>query len=611
MSLTSSLDTREQVRQGTDIVELIGQQISLRREGRLFKGLCPWHDDSRPSLQVNPERQTFKCWVCDIGGDVFSFVMQRDGVTFPEALAMLAERAGIPLTRAPGGTAAAASRAGDKRHLYRAAAWAEAAYHQCLLESPEAEPARVYLAERGIQEDSIRQFHLGFAPERWDWLIDRTRGSEFSAADLEKIGLVATSQNTGGRYDRFRGRVLFSIRDAQDRPIAVGGRILPGAGDAAKYINSPETPLFSKSNQVYGLDVARDAISRARSAIVTEGYTDCLVAHQFGFDTALAVLGTALGDRHVRLLSRYADRVTLVLDGDEAGQRRAGEILDLFVAGQLDLRVLTLPDGLDPCDFLLQRGAEAFREQLDSAPDALEHKVRVATSDIDSGDGSHAANQALEEVLATLAQTPRLSAGAAMETKLREDQFLTRLARQFLVPEETLRGRLAALRSRAAARRRPTGRTSAEPAGRKLSIADPWEQELIEILLQEPEAVSKAAESLVHEQLRDPISRQIYAKCCELSAVGTTPVFDRLLLEFGDPAMKSLLVALDERGQDRGGSDLAAQLPDVLASFARRAEQQQQLAQAAALKDKRIDESQEVAILNDLLEKTRARQRGR
>ena len=613
MSLTSSLDTKERVRQANDIVDLVGQHISLRREGRLYKGLCPWHDDSRPSLQVNPERQTYKCWVCDIGGDVFSFVMQREGVSFPEALAMLADRAGIELALGHGDASTQPASAHIKQHLYRAAAWAEQQYHQCLLSSTEAESARRYLAERGIRDEFLHTFHIGYAPDRWDWLINRAGGSEFSPSDLEKIGLVATSTKTGRRYDRFRGRVLFSIRDVQGRPIAVGGRILPSTSsqDIAKYINSPETPLFSKSSQLYGLNVAREPIARSRQAIVMEGYTDCIVAQQFGFETALAVLGTALGERHVRLLSRYADRITLVLDGDEAGQRRAGEILGLFIAGQLELRVLTLPEGLDPCDFLLARGADAFRAQLEAAPDALEHKVRVATRGIDPGGASHEANRALEDVLATMARAPRLRSGAAMETKLREDQFLTRLARQFQAPEEILRGRLLALRrpSSSGPGRTPLNETS--PASPRMTTTDPWERELIEILLQEPEAASKAAESLVPEQLRDPACRQIFAKCCELSVAGINPVFDRLLLEFEDPAVKGLLVDMDERGRDRGGSDLAAQLPELLASLRRRAEQHEQLARTTELREKRFDESEEVAILTELLEKSRDRQRER
>ena len=245
MSSTSSLDTKEQVRQATDIVDLIGQYLTLRREGRSYKALCPWHDDTNPSLQINPERQSWKCWVCDIGGDVFSFIMQREGITFPEAISMLAERAGIELKSFPGAQSAAAG----KKSLYEVAAWAENEFHRCLTTDPIGDAARTYLQQRGITKESIEQFHLGFAPNEWDWLLRRANADGISISNLIKIGLLATSSRTGRQYDRFKGRVLFSIRDTQHRPIAMGGRILPEYEDekAAKYINSPRPRSSQKA----------------------------------------------------------------------------------------------------------------------------------------------------------------------------------------------------------------------------------------------------------------------------------------------------------------------------------------------------------------------------
>lgn len=610
MSFPLSPDMKEQVRAAVDIVDLVGSQIQLRRQGRGYVGHCPWHEDRRPSLQVNPERQTWKCWVCDIGGDVFSFVMQREGVEFREALEMLAERAGIELEKRRPEAAGGPSPAQTKQRMFQAAAWAEAQYHQCLLNDEIAAPARQYLKDRGIDRESIEKFKIGFAPNEWDWLTNRVSRSEFRPEEIERVGVIGTSARTGRRYDRFRGRVLFSIRDVQGRPIALGGRILPGIEDPAKYINTGDTPLYTKSNQLYALDLAREKIAKSqpRHAVVMEGYTDVVIAHQFGFDNALAVCGTALGERHIQLLGRYADRITLVLDGDEAGQRRANEILGLFVASQLDLRVLTLPEGLDPCDFLLDRGADAFREALETAVDALEHKIRTATHGVETGSGSHDANRALEDILTTLAQAPRLRAGAAMETKLREDQFLARLAREFRVPDETLRARLAAMRSQTRFRSAPASPGPTIKTTPK-KIADRWERELIEILLQEPEAISRVAESIRPDQLTDPLARTIYARCQDLSAAGINPAMDRLLLEIDDPGLKNLLVELDERGRERGGSDLVEQLPDVLASLHRRLEDAEQSAQAAALKEKRFDEGEEVAVLQQLLEKKRARER--
>ncbi|MEA1952179.1 MAG: CHC2 zinc finger domain-containing protein, partial [Planctomycetota bacterium] len=294
---SGSLDVKEQVRQAVDIVDLVGHYIQLRRQGRGYVGLCPWHDDSRPSLQVNPERQSFKCWVCDIGGDVFSFTMQMEGVSFREALEILAERAGIELKARPAPRPGTPEAAGDKQTLYKAMAWAESLYHKYLLESPDAEPARRYLVERGITAESIEKFHIGFAPDRWEWILSvaepgqskQSQSNPHSARAkvLEAVGLLGRREG-GGTYDRFRGRVLFSIRDTQNRPVGLGGRVLPEFADekAAKYYNTTDTPLFSKSHLLYGLDVARQYIHKKfdDTALVMEGYTDCIMAHQYGFE---------------------------------------------------------------------------------------------------------------------------------------------------------------------------------------------------------------------------------------------------------------------------------------------------------------------------------------
>lgn len=571
MSFEGSADAKEQVKRAIDIVDLVGGYIQLRREGRGYKGLCPWHDDSRPSLQVNPERQSFKCWVCDIGGDIFSFTMKMEGVAFGEALAMLADRAGVTLTTRSGG----AANQDEKRALYQAMAWAENEFHQCLLNSAEAEAARRYLRERGVTDESVRAFHLGYAPDRWDWLPGRAREARIAPAVLEKVGLIGVRRSGQGYYDRFKGRVLFSIRDPLGRCVAMGGRLLPGASDekAAKYINSPETPLFSKNKTLYALDVARDAIAKKRSALVMEGYTDCIVAHQCGFTNTVAVLGTALGERHIREL-RLADCVYMVLDGDEAGRRRADQILDLFVAAQVDVRILTLPDDLDPCDFLLTRGTAAFESLLFKAVDALEHRFQLATEHVDMASGTHAAHRALEAVLATLSKAARNSISADSALQLREDQILSRLSQRFAIPEERVRTRLAALRRQArgwrGANAAPTtttpvtGRTSqsvsaasearetlpsgildstAERAPKRIHLAERW---LLEMVISQPHYLASMRSSVDAEHFQHALHRSIFARCLEQSDAGVAISFDQLLVDFEDLEVKSLLVDLED-----------------------------------------------------------------
>jgi len=600
-------DAKEQVRQAIDIVDLAGSYVNLQRRGREYLALCPWHDDSRPSLHVNSERQTFKCFVCDIGGDVFSFVMQMEGIGFREAIKMLAERAGIQLE-------APQTRSGDgsdeKPRLYEAMAWVEEQYHRFLLEAEEAEPARQYFRERHISQESILHFRLGYAPDRWDWLLSRAAKKGYPPKLLEKLGLAVPRNSGTGYYDRFRGRVLFPIRDAQvrePRPIALGGRILPqfAKEDTAKYINSPETPLFSKNRQVYGLETARDGITRSKNVLVMEGYTDCILAHQTGLNNAVAVLGTALGEKHIGLLRRYADTITLVLDGDEAGKRRTNEILELFVAAQVDLQILTLPQNLDPCDFLIAHGSEAFRQLLSGAVDALEHKIRRGTEGLDPTVDTHQANKVLEDILGTMARAPRLASSTASAVRLREQQVLTRLAYTFRVPEEQLRERLAELRQRSPRPVETVERPKASPYPTVESL-DVWDRELLELVILQPGSIERVASTIGTEDLNSPVCRTIYTKCLELFETGLEPSFEQLMLESEDPGMKNLLVRLEEHGRAKAQCDSGQWLSEVLSSFQQRKEDAEYETRIRQAKGMNNPEEQE-QFLDDLFSMLRSR----
>lgn len=602
-----SFDTKDVVRRATDIVDLVGQYIQLRRSGRNYVGLCPWHDDSRPSLQVNPERQSFKCWVCDIGGDVFSFLMKMERLAFPEALAMLADRAGIPLQRST--SSKSASEQDLKPLYYRAMAWAVEQYHRHLLHDVEAAAAREYLAARGISAESVERFQLGYAPASWNWLLQRGTDTEFTPRILETIGLVAKREGQSGHYDRFRGRVLFTIRDPQGRPVALGGRVLPSAADSspAKYINSPETPLFSKSNLVFGLDLAREACQQTKQVVVVEGYTDAIIAHQCGFANTVAVLGTALGERHIRLLKRFADQVVLVLDGDEAGRRRTNEVLELFVANQVDLRVLTLPEELDPCDFLLTRGGDAFGQLLRGAVDALEHRLRTLTQ-AGALVGTHAAQQAIEEILQILAKSPRLTTQTASAARLREEQVIQRLGRTFDLPEEVVRGRLKAMRGQAARGTREINHPEEKPTAGH-AMLDPWERELLEVLLQDLTLCEQVFQTIGPDQIMSEVCRQILSACRDHLENEGEIEFARLLSHFDDPQMKSLLVDLDERGRAKHASPPAEHIELLLASFQRRLEQGQHRERIAALREQRVDEDEGVKLLLEAIQQGRSRHR--
>ena len=641
---SGSFDAKERIKQAVDIVDLVGSYIRLRRQGRNYVGLCPWHDDSRPSLQVNPERQSFKCWVCDIGGDVFSFIMKIEGVEFREALEMLAERSGIELGKphhrssgpnsASGATAGGANEkeageataratvAPSKRTLLRAAAWAEEQYHRCLLELPEAEPARQYLQQRGIERASVEQFRLGFCPLEWDWIVRGVEGEVDSERVrrrvdlLEAVGILSRSSD-GGRYDRFRGRLLFAIHDAQGRPVGIGGRLLPDVNisSPAKYVNSPETPLFAKSKLLYGLDLARDALRKTRTALVMEGYTDVIVAHQYGFQNAVAVLGTALGESHVRMLKHHADRIVLVLDGDEAGTRRANEVLELFIAQQAELRILTLPEGLDPCDFLQQRGAEAFADLLENeAVDALDHAFAAKTRGIDLDRDVHGASRALEELISIVARAPRLRGDTTSESRFREEKVLQRLAARFRIDEREVRRRLTSLRRarpRPAASPTPTAETTdaaSDGLPEEASSPDPWEREVLELLVAQPECLPLARERVAVEQFNVGAGRLIYETFCRLADEGEAPSFARLMLHFDEPAVKSLLVDLDETGQakDRQTADAEAMLNDLIRTKSRKEIERQRPAQVVTLREGGMDVPEQASMLEEIIRQKRS-----
>ncbi len=563
-------EVKERIRRMTDIVELIGEQIPLRQQGRLFVGLCPWHADARPSLKVDPERQNWKCWVCNLSGDCYEYVMRREGMTFPEAKRYLADRAGILLPEQSRGPRATPGSPDDKNTLYQAMAWAVEQYHRYLLDASQAQVARDYLSRRQINASSIERFQVGFAPPEWTWLLHRAKKTTFSPDVLEAVGLVAISERTGRYYDVFRGRVLFPIFDPQNRPVGFGGRRLDELVDenekSAKYINSRDTRLFSKSEQLYGLNLAKDAIRQQGRALLMEGYTDVVIAQQSGLENVVAILGTALVQQHIQILRRFAPEVTLVLDGDEAGRKRANEVLEIFLAHQLDLRVATLPERLDPCDFLLEHGREAMETLIAEAPDALEHKISVETDGLDLVNDTQRANAALQRLLSMLASAPEPRLGiTSSERLIWEEQILNRLSRLFRVTEETLRTRLSELRR--AKRRGDRPQVGAENHTPALPQLERFEQELFELLLQVPDAALQALERIPESELPSSTGRTLHRVMYELAKSGEQPNFHDLMRVCEDPAIRHLLVDLDMSGREKSCSEPDLALKDLLRTW--------------------------------------------
>ncbi len=370
-----SKETIEEIRARCNIVEVVGAYLpQLRRRGSTYKCNCPFHQEKTPSFTVNEARQIFHCFGCSAGGDVFRFVMDYEKVDFVTAIHILAERAGVEVKYEGGGQP---EKSGNKDVLYRLHADAAAFYHRMLLDSPDAADARRYLEERDLPAELVKQFQIGYAPNDWEGLMTRALKKGYNAEQLEAAGLVVPSERGGktSHYDRFRNRIMFPICDQMGRVIGFSGRIMNKAEKGAKYVNSPETLLFKKNQVLYAFDKARKPMVDARQAIVVEGQIDAIRCHQAGLENVVASQGTALTENHARLIKRYADEVVLVLDADAAGVKAALASSEIFIANELSVRVVTLPEGEDPDSLIRKKGAEALASLVSAAPAALDFLI--------------------------------------------------------------------------------------------------------------------------------------------------------------------------------------------------------------------------------------------
>ncbi len=362
-------DIKEEIKRRADIVEIVSRYVNLQRAGSRMRARCPFHEETEPSFYVDPAG-SYYCFGCQAGGDVFSFLMQIEGLSFPEAAERLAEMVGLQWRPSPD-----AQRKGQQRDIVRRVNEMAAYFFAATLASADGAPAREYLHGRGIDDDAIKRFNLGYAPDEWDRLVRYLAGKGVSGRIAEHCGLVK-ARETGGHYDAFRNRVMFPILDVGGRPIAFGGRTLDPE-ENAKYINSPETALFKKSRTVYGLNLARQAISREGRVMVVEGYTDVISVSQAGIENVVACLGTATTADHLRLLSRYTDEIVFVYDADAAGMKAALRHIETFEQAAAAVKVAVLPAGKDPDETIREFGADGFRQAVAEAVGLVEYQLRM------------------------------------------------------------------------------------------------------------------------------------------------------------------------------------------------------------------------------------------
>jgi DNA primase len=533
------------VKEASDIVDVVGSYISLRPAGQqTFKGLCPFHDDHRPSFDVDPKRGRYRCWSCGKYGDVITFVQEYEKVEFAEALEILAKRAGINLEK--------------KENLVQnrlrgsmldSVRWASDQYHQCLQESPLAAEARSYLSSRGLEDEIIRQFGLGFAPRRGDWLLELAHNDGVDVGMLEQVGLIGRKTDKPGLYDRFRDRIMFPIRNVLGNTVGFGGRIMPSSpfvDKAPKYYNSSDSPLFSKSEQLYGIDQARNSIGKIGYLAVVEGYTDVMMAHQMGVGNIVATMGTAINARHLRQLRRWTSKVVLVFDADAGGEQGVDRALELFVTNDMDLAIATLPEGLDPCDMLLNDGPEAFQEVLKGAVDALEFKLTSILAEI-SRDGAsvETKRKATDSILSVLARIPVESSPSS---QLKMQLMLGRIGKRLGLSDETLKNRVNELRPKTESRKVDTNIINTTEESRRAKPV-PEEKELVEVLLANPDLVFRAKQDLSIDDLNHPGLRQIVSILFDLLDEKRTPDLDAVRARMGDSPIGSRLLDLADQGR--------------------------------------------------------------
>lgn len=595
----SNNDIRAQVLQSTDIVELISQTVALKRRGGKFVGLCPFHQEKTPSFTVNPTRQAFYCFGCKAGGTAFDFVMKRDRVEFREALEILARAANIELPQFGGGKNSESKN--ERQAMVDAHSAACRYYEGNFADVKLGKAAQAYLAERGFTAESLKKFQVGLALDAWDGLLKSPMLKKFSPQLLAQAGLVKQRERGEGYYDTFRNRIMFPIRNEQGQIIAFGGRVVPGSTDPAKYLNSPETPLFNKSRAIFGLDLARQRIVETRTVAVVEGYTDVVMAHQFGASNVVSPLGTALTEQHVGILRRFADRIVLLFDADSAGDAAVNRVVQLFLTQPVEISVASMPNGLDPDEFLLQYGVKAFDELLANSADALGYAWKQLSRRFVSHAGDLTGQQkAVQEYLELLGS----ARGSGPVDSMRWGAAVARVSRLVEMPVEELHRRFGKKRTAA-----PVTRTDARPAANGPTVVtaqDRAERWLLGSVLLEAKRWQQVQLSVQVDDFQEPVRRKLADIVWTHQREEGEPVFNELLAGLPEDSLRTLAIELVEEVEQL--ADVDQTLRGALEHFAevrRKRQDERTVAEARRVTGQNTSEQSEVELLKRLQESAR------
>jgi len=550
-----------QVQQANDIVDLISEHVSLKKKGREMVGLCPFHDDHRPSMCVNPAKQIFKCFACGAGGSIFTFVQMRENLTFPQTLRRLADRAGIKLKETKTKDSKPRTDDIDPNEIARVNAWAAKYFQKNLHDATKGKNARDYIAERKITTESIKNWQLGLAIAQND-LLRAAKAKNIPTKLLQHAGLVVSQSGTGFA-DKFVNRLMFPIADVTGRVIGFGGRTLEDA--PAKYINSPATALFDKSNALYGLNHARHQIASTGVAVVAEGYTDCIMAHQCECSNVVASLGTSFTIGQARILRRYAKKVVLVFDSDTAGIEAANRALEVCVSQRLDIKLASVPEGKDPCDFLLNAGKQRFEQLVDEAVDVFKFKWNRLIESFDSGDTLIDHKAAIEEFLQAIATAVWAGKVPAIDRGL----IVNRLSKIIGTGTKEINAELAKRISRVArtasysdTTAAQNGKTQPRPPEMDLGLFATAQREVLEVLLNEPKLFDIVKKQITPEAFDVPVLRSIAVIVFDTLSNVTNPSLKEILAKAESVEAGSLIVELAQVGEEK--ANFHSRLADAL-----------------------------------------------
>jgi len=520
-------DVVDEVRARADIVEVIGEHVALKRAGKEFKARCPFHEERTPSFYVVPSKGFYKCFGCGESGDVFTFLMKRMGLSFLDAVRLVAERAGVEIREV--------SRQGGEdpfRHFHEANSFAQEFFEKSLWEGKTGKDARAYLQGRGIGREAAERFGLGYAPDAWRALREGSAVHGIDDAVLLEVGLLIQREERKEPYDRFRNRVIFPIESTSGRTLAFGGRVLgEGSKGMPKYLNSPESPVYHKGKVLYGLSWAKNAIRREEGALVVEGYMDAVSLAATGIENVVAPLGTSMTEDQARLLTRYCSRVFLLFDSDPAGLKATFRAGDVLLAAGLHPAVVTLPPGEDPDTIIQKEGPEGIREYLSQAVDVLDRKFQIL-EERDYFSSIERTRGAVDRLLPTLR--------AAKDPALR-DIYVAKVAERTGVRRETLDAELEKRDTGASVRPRVRTGPALPPRGSGQSVDLGAERKLLLLLVQFRDYVDLAAERLGPEEFSDPALRAVFQALVEDPELAlSTPGMDQTVAErleelLGDP----------------------------------------------------------------------------